>query len=526
MLRSDVSTSLQNDVPRERVDLVGTATRMLWSWEGGLVAIVALGLFLRVYGMALQGWTPDTYEQLEAGRRLAAGEFPISQIYPAGVAVTMAPFFAIFPATLMTMQVVIIGTSLVLIALGPIAVRRATGDGVAAHILALCFAAMPLFVYFSRDGLFDVVNTMWIVGAVLLVPELRRRGLSFAAWYGVGLAVACSVRITNIILPSAIVVYWLALERPRGIVDALQCLIDRRLISAGVALFATYGLLTCIGGWMAGTGDASVGVGQVPYNVVFNVAFEFGGPLAAIVLFPLAVIGATEVWRRSQALAIVSVYMLATWPLPYLVLPYANSRYMLPAFAFALIFVAHSPSAIRRLAHEGRFRTRHWQWVAYVVAAILAIGYLAADVQLLAGWHEQAGRSNEAAFRLLRPRIAELPADTVLVSTATRGVRDSNERIQYFDLIDYSIDRGSTREAVDAGVASIANDVRAGRPVYYLHTGLDADDDNLGRAGLSFGAYYEGLDAAFDMELVLDTSIKDIRLYRVEPGDSLFAPAR
>ena len=55
-------------------------------------AIVLLALFLRVYRMELEAWLPDTYEQLTASRNLVHGVFPPSDIYPPGVAVTMAPW--------------------------------------------------------------------------------------------------------------------------------------------------------------------------------------------------------------------------------------------------------------------------------------------------------------------------------------------------------------------------------------------------------------------------------------------------
>ena len=61
-------------LPGRQISLARVATA-LRTWQGALAATLLLALFLRVYGMALQGWTPDTYEQMASTQRLVGGEF-------------------------------------------------------------------------------------------------------------------------------------------------------------------------------------------------------------------------------------------------------------------------------------------------------------------------------------------------------------------------------------------------------------------------------------------------------------------
>ena len=140
-------------------------------------SIVLLALFLRVYRLELQAWTPDTYEQLTAGRRLVAGEFPISVFYPPGVAITLAPAFLFFPQTLATQQGVIISASIILVAVAYFAMRSATNDRTAPVLLALGIALAPQIVYFSRDGFFDTMARN-VTG---IPPAKRTRGRIFAS---------------------------------------------------------------------------------------------------------------------------------------------------------------------------------------------------------------------------------------------------------------------------------------------------------------------------------------------------------
>lgn len=530
MLRSNISTSLQNDAPRARGDLIGTAARLLRSWEAGLVAIVALGLFLRVYGMALQGWTPDTYAQLDAARRLSEGDFPISRFYPPGVAVTFAPFFLFLPATLKTMLAINIGAALLLVAVVAIRVRKATGDREAALVAASAVALSPWCVYYSRDVTFDIVNTLWVTGVILFVPSVRRCGWLGAGAFGVIVAIACTVRATNVLVLPALLLYWIALSEewtPRGI--ARSC-IRVQPVAALVMFGASYALLTLIGGNFGTAATAPISLTQVPGNLVFNYLACFGLQ-AAIILLPLAVLGGIEVWRRSPGLAGASIYMILVWPLAFAPLPYMNARYSLPAYVFTLILASHAPAAIRRwrtrgqsVGHIGRILgSRTAVASSYCAIALVALVFVSIDVWIATTWERRVLKSDENAYQEIRLYLQQVPDGSVVVGTGVLGVKDSNERVEYVDLIDVSLREGGNYPAT---VASVTSDLSAalveGHSVYYLYTRLDEpgvsqEGDNFGRPGPGFLAYYEALDQVYEMKPVVETAVDYFTLYQVVP---------
>src|SRR3990170_8757516 len=112
----------------------GSAARLLpWACLG---TIVAAALAVRLYHLdGLVTYYPDSYAQLRAVDNLLSGHFPTSYLYPPGVALFLAPAFAVLPNTLVTMQATILvaGIALVLLAYG--AGLATTGDRRAAPLL-------------------------------------------------------------------------------------------------------------------------------------------------------------------------------------------------------------------------------------------------------------------------------------------------------------------------------------------------------------------------------------------------------
>ena len=141
------------------------------------LSLMALALFLRIYRLEELGWVPDTYERLFDAQRLASGELPASDIYPPGASVVMAPFFLIFSDSLATMQAVIIASSVALVGISYAWMLRVTGDRRAAVLIGVVAAALPIFISFSRDALFDMINLPLIAGLLFLAPLMRNRSL-------------------------------------------------------------------------------------------------------------------------------------------------------------------------------------------------------------------------------------------------------------------------------------------------------------------------------------------------------------
>jgi hypothetical protein len=483
-------------------------------------AIVLLALMLRVVNLELMAWTPDTYEQMHAAHRLVSGEFPISHFYPPGVALALAPAFLLFPQTLATQQGVVIASSLVLVAVAYLAMRATTTDRLAPILLALGVATMPQIVYFSRDGFFDVMNAAWIVSAILIVPWLRGRSLPTFAAYGVLLAVAISIRATNPAFLPALVIYWADIGRiglrPRAI---WRVTFRRELIVAGMAMLVAYVFFGLIGGTLGQAATRSpLTLDHAGRNAAFYAVAQFGDGFTVLPLLLLATLGSIYLWKQNRSLLFVSMYMLTVFPLVHVPLPFANNRYMLPSMVFVLLLAAHAPAAVLSMSRRRPALQRN-AWLALVILPVLLLGvyYGATDVATVVNWPERAARSDEAAYRQLRPTIAWLPPNSLLVSGGTRGVSDSNNHIEYLDLIDYSLatDNGPVR--VDGAMGRIQSALDAGRPVYYLYTSVEGINITFAVSGPGYQPYFDAAEERFRLDVVQTTSVKFFTLYKIEP---------
>jgi len=483
------------------------------------VAILLLALLLRVYRLELQAWTPDTYEQLDAGRRLAAGQLPTSGFYPPGIAFTLAPAFLFFPQTLATQQGVIIGSALVLIVVAYFAARRATHDRFAPVLLALGVAAVPQMVFLSRDGRFDVTNAAWIASAILVVPCLRGRSVAVFAAYGCMLAVAMNVRAVNPAFLPALVIYWADAGRAgigrRAVSTALIC---RPVAVASAAMLASLALLAYLGGLVGhAAAHAPITFEYAGRNITTYALAEFGGVLCAPLMLILAPLGGVYLWSRNRSLLFVSIYMLTIFPLAHVPLPFATGRYMLPSLVFALLLAAHAPAAVIGMtARQPALVRNTWRGLTAAVVLLIGANFVVVDAATLWNGPDVASRSDEAGYRQLRPSIAALPSGALLVSGGTRGVRDSNGRIEYLDLIDYSLATDNGPERVNEIMQRIQRALDGGRPVYYLYTSVEGINITFATRGPGYQPYFDAASQRFHLTPVRETSLKFFTLYRVE----------
>ncbi len=482
-------------------------------------SIVLLALLLRVIRLELQAWTPDTYEHMTAAHRLVSGEFPISRFYPPGVAITLAPAFVLFPQTLATQQGVIIASALVLVLVAYYGARAATTDRAAPVLLALAVAAAPPMVFYSRDGFFDVTNAAWITGAIFMVPWLRGRSSAACIAYGLLLAVAISVRATNPAFLPALVIFWTDAGRiglhPRALWRAT---VRREPIAAGIAMVAAFAAFSYFAAALpSAAARAPITFEHAGRNIIYYAVSEFGGPIPAPFVLLLAVLGSTYLWRRNRTLLYVSLYMLIVFPLAHVPLPFANVRYMLPSFVFALLLAAYAPAAIRSLTERHPPLQRNaWRAIVYGAIALVAVYCVAADAAFIAKWPSRAARSDEAAYRQLRPIVAALPPGSLVVSGGTRGVRDSNRRIEYLDLIDYSLATDNGPQRVDEIMQRIREALRDGRPAYYLYTSVEGIDLTFTTDGPGYQPYFDTASDRFHLTDVYDTDVEFFTLYAIE----------
>ncbi len=478
--------------------------------------LLLFALLLRLMRLELQGWTPDTYEQLAAANRLTNGDIPLSRLYPPGVALTLAPAVLVGGANLLTMQIVIITASLALIAIAYTRSKIATGDARAAVLLAIALAMAPPFLYFSRDGLFDIIGTTWIVATVMLVPSLKGRGIAAFVAYGIMLSIAINVRATNVALLPALLIYW-SDAGGRSIRAAARSCLRPQLVVTAIVMLALSALYAYIGGWLGqASGGAPIILSVFASNFVFNVTSEFGGGVMCVVVLPLAAIGAMHLWRHNRTLLFVAIYFLTIWPVVHAPLHFANGRYMLPPFFFALLLAAHAPSAV--FEHAPSLHTRLNMRQRAVVALMLLTAALfgVGDSLIIYTWPHAAGQSDEGAFRTLRPIIASLPDNSLVVGAVDRGVRDSNARIQYLDLIDVSLPHGNTPDTVAAVLRDVEAARAANRPVYYIYSRFEARHDDLGNGGPGYDLYFDAITTARGTTQIASTSVKEFRLYAVQ----------
>lgn len=485
--------------------------------------ITALGLFLRTYRLEIISVNFDTYEQLAATTRLLSADFPISRIYPSGIAVIMAVPMSILPRTVTTMQAVIIGCSVTLPAVAYVAVRRVSGDALAASLLGLAIALSPRMVYNSRFGLFDMVNALGLVLVIFLVPALRRRPLALFIAYGVLLAVVVSIRTTNLAVLPALAIYWLdpRARRPTPR-DVSSAFLRQDVLAAGTSFLSVWVLLALAGGFARQASSAPFALHNYAARVVLYELFIFSD-FAVWLVLPLAILGAQRLWRVNPTVVAVATYMTVVWPVVHAPVAFFEDRYMFPALCFGLFLAAHGASDVLRRAHGSGRGT-----ALCVVALALFGGYqLALDGYLLQSWPARASVGAEAVYRELRPKIAALDGGSLVITTHSRGLRAATPSVRYLDLIDQSLPSGIDAENTQAMLRVIRETQNEGRAVYYLYSDFEAEQRDIGLPGPTYDAYFSAVVGCFDIrEIYRASSVEEFRLYEIgKPMVSAALPA-
>lgn len=474
--------------------------------------IVLLALFLRIYRLEIISVNFDTYEQLTATKRLLSGDFPISRIYPSGIAAIMAVPMTVLPRTVITMQAVIISSSVALVGLAYVATKKISGDALAAVLVSLAVACAPRIVYYSRFELFDAINACGVALVIVLVPALRGRAVAVFIAYGVLLAVVGSIRTTNLAVLPAVALYWLdpGCKIPRSS-DFRRALLRLDVAAAAISFMLGWTLLALIAGVREQASNAPFTLHGYAARTLYYEAFVFSD-LAVWLVLPLAVVGARHLWRRNATVTMVAVYMTVAWPMAHATVHFFEDRYMLPAVFFGFLLAAHGASEILR-------RTSGRRVLQALCVLVLAgfFGYqLGFDAYLLNGWPARASVGDEAIYRELRPRLAELPDGSLVITAHSRGVRDSDPRLHYLDLIDQSLPSGINGKNVEAMLESIRQAQSEGRDVYYLYSDFEADKLSIGLPGPTYDTYFDAVARDFELtDIFRAKSVPKFRLYRV-----------
>jgi MFS family permease len=485
--------------------------------------ILAVAAFLRLHQLETLGWIPDTYERLEATKKLLAGDLPNSSLYPPGVAVLMAPFLAFMPDTLASMQVVIVAFGVLLVALGFVIGLRLTGSRLVAFLLAGLVALSPAFVYASRDALYEAISVT-IMAFLLFLPPKEQHRSRLMSWLAMGalFALLVNIRSTYVFLLPALILVWHCSSESNQTSWLSRLLAGfRPVLIALVPLCVLMILSLVFVGWPDGRNTTYLSVESVPRNLLDYFSQISLGLPGVFVFLPLVVTGARQLWRLSRPMAAAACYVIIAWPVVFS--PFFSStsnRYMLPAFFVAYVLAAIGAAALVRLDVKNVWLARLGRVYAVGAPTVIALAFAVVSVSIVSQWSKTAAESDEGLFRELRPVVDGLEPGSLLVSATTRGFQGSTSKLSYVDLIDHSLtNRGGARR-VDSLVAKLEAAMANGAPVYYLYTHLDGSGFVDGEDSNSLDS---GIRDSFSLTVIFETQGLRLgrnrwTLYRLQPG--------
>jgi hypothetical protein len=468
-----------------------------------LAAVLAGAVFLRLYAYNAFAWVPDQYERLIEARELLSGQMPDSVIYPPGATILLAPFVALLGPTEGAMQALTVFCGIALVPLAYAWAWRTTHDRLAAVLLAAACAMAPSVLIPARNGYVDSIVTLLIIAAFFLVPFLKGRGLYAFAGFGLLLALLFNIRPTSVFVAPPLVLYWLAESgtswRPAPVFRAL---LSKELIVTALALAIPCGVSVLAGNWYGGGYGGLVAFDRFFHNLAQYWDWIVFTRLGLIFLSVPLLIGAVQLWRTRPSLALGILSFLALWPVAHSPFYFADGRYMAPAVVLALFLAALGFSkAIAGLAPM-RALTRLWSVTA--LAALVALFGLSDGIMLVEA-DLRAAQSDAGMAAEMRPFLEDLAPNALVISAVTRAFHNDGIPGEYVDLFDQAVEfRGKAEGAAD--LRARANAVlSAGRPVYYLYSHMEADNRVFGGVWDRFQAYFDALDADFEMTEVQRT---------------------
>jgi hypothetical protein len=497
----------------------------------GLFAATAGALLLRM--SRLDGFItyyPDTYAQLRAVDNLLAADFPISYIYPPGVALALAPLFAFLPDTLAAMQTAVLIAGLALIVVSFLFARAWTGDESTAWLLAVCVAFAAPFVFFSRVLWFDGINTLLIVLSLLLAPSMSRRPLPAQVAYSMLLFATVTVRYTNVIILPAVFIA----SMPDGTLSTGgvgRHLKSRVIIVSAATIAVLYGVYL-VSAWDAvsrfsnGTSGSVLGMGgyverlgqYVPAALLgYADQIDFRDAVAAVTVGALALGGALRLWQLSRQRTIAVLLAIALWlPIHALYIAF-DDRYAMPAFFLVLFLAAYG---LAGLPAWWRTLDRPWQRVGTVTGLAIGLAFftgqhLAMDLSYLIVWPRQVEQSREPAYDVIREELRTLDGPSSVVISSQALAIDRNG-VEVYDLIPHSGSYGIDKDSLERLLDYVRTQQDEGMTVYYHYTEYEEVGSDFLIYEEGYDAYFEGVVDEFRMREVASADHRAQRLYRLE----------
>ncbi|OGO50818.1 MAG: hypothetical protein A2148_03880 [Chloroflexi bacterium RBG_16_68_14] len=502
-----------------------------------LGAIVAGALFLRLYRMdGLITYYPDTYAQLRAVENLLSGQVPISYHYPPGVALFMAPIFILLPDSLLTMQAAILAAGIALVLVGYVVMLARTGDRRAALFLAAAAGLGGTFVFHSRVGWFDVINTLLIALSLFLAPLTVRRGLAALLPYGLLVFTTVTIRHTNLVVLPALFLASLDLgSRRLSWPLVVAHLRSRAVVTVGLMVLGLY--VAYLGTasdslarfFRTNTGDSIIDLSNYlprlgDYLRVSLVGYEgawgWEDAVAAAAVLALAAVGVQRLWVANRGLLAPLAYLILIWSPVHALYEIFDARYAMPPHFFLLFLAALGLSiSLERLGGL----PHPWQRVGLVsvLALVLALfvgRQLAHDIAFLQQWPDEVAHNREQAYDEIRVYLRTLDGTkALLVSSQALAVDRANPEMATYDLLPHSETYGINADSIARLLAYVREQQASGRTVYYHYTEYEDVGSRFRKYELGFDAYFQALQHEFTLRELVRADERPQRLYLVEP---------
>jgi hypothetical protein len=480
---------------------------------------------------------PDSYAQLRGIDNLLSGQFPLSYLYPPGVALFLGPAFTVLPNTLVALQATILVCGIALVLFAYIAGMSATGDRRAALIYATAVAIGAPFVYFSRATMFDVITTLLVASCVFLARPAARRGAPVHAAYGVLVFLAITTRYTNAALLPALFVASLPGDfRSFSRRQVLEHMRSRAVLTALVvviALYAAYVALSFDSITRFTNPNAGIVVSASGYFsrlaryvqatfIGYGDKFYWQDGVAAVAVFTFAAAGCRRLWSTNRTLLLPLLAVIVLWPPVHAAYNVFAGRYAMPAFFCVLLLAA---LGVSRSVSWQRGLPEMWQRVG--AAALITLGvtfflgrHLALDTVFLQTWPRDVAHGHEVAYDEVRDALRALDGpNTVLLSSQAMAVDRANPEIETFDLIEHSETYGIGQDSIDRVIALVEERRSAGKTVYLHFTEFENVGADFNKYELGFDDYFLSLREHYTLRELMrtDATMRVQRLYVIEP---------
>jgi len=477
-----------------------------------LLSAFLIGAALRLFNFTPIGWIPDTYDRISATQTFLGHFSAPSKLYPPGPVFLLAPFFALLPDSLQTVEIVVsLSGILTILAAFILGLDLARHKGIALLYAAL-IALTPDFVYSSRSTAFDNIAVFLALAILVITPRLRQsKSVFMYTIYGILLAVLVDFRFTYAALLPGFFIYWLQPFENRvrwgQVVAAILSLPVAVSAAAFVVCMTIFALLA--GSLFPGSATGAISLERFLPNFIDYWAQMLYAPIGVPLLVPFALVGFARLRRMHPSGFYFILYVLATWPVIFSQFTFYSYRYMLLPALLLAILVAIGISYLWTIKESftGHLPLRIF---ARSTSILLGIFLTSISIAMAINWPSLATESDEGLLIELRPIVSSLGEESLVVSAVSRGFYDSPGAPQSVDLIDLWLDWGSGLPAQTILKSRVQQALDNQQPVYYLYSRYEAGKDFHGHGRSHFQNFFDSVSTSFLVEEVYRTQRKNL----------------